>query len=235
MTHPRRGRRPRLPGAAYRAGLPAPRVDDVVEVEGRHGIILERIEGPSMLRRVVSRPWTILKSARLLADLHVATHARSASDLPPQQGLLERKIRAANGLSDLTRATALDVLARLSNDSAVCHGDFHPDNILMSSRGPIIIDWSYASHGNPLADVVCTSLLIRTADLPPGMTARWPRLLDIGRDVFNYFYLKRYSRLRPVSLQEQAAWQLPAAVASLMEETSDKEETRLLGIIERSL
>ena len=223
-------------GAVHRSGLPVPDVGGVVQSGERHGIVFERFAGPSMLQEVISKPWMLVGRARLLAELHAAIHECSVPGLPSQREFVATRVRAGGkGLPERARAAAERALDELPDDTVLCHGDFHPDNILMSSRGPIIIDWSYASHGNPLADVVSTSLLIRTADLPPGMTARWPRLLDVGRNVFNYFYLKRYSRLRPVSRQEETAWQLPAAVASLMEETSDKEEARLLGIIECSL
>ena len=222
-----------ITSAAYRAGLPAPRVDGVMEVEGRHGIILERIEGPSMLRRIVSRPWTVLRSARLLAELHVEMHAKPASGLPPQQDLLERKIRAAKGISDLTRATALDVLARLSNDSAVCHGDFHPDNVIMSSRGPITIDWQLATRGTPLADVACTSALLLTADLPSDKG--WHRLVEASRRLFDRYYLGRYLQLCRIAHSEFNAWLLAYATASLSESVSVTEERKIRALIEGPL
>lgn len=50
--------------------------------------------------------------------------------------------------------------------------DFHPDNVLLAARGPVIIDWPDATRGQPLADVARTSLLLRLGGLPPG----WPRL-----------------------------------------------------------
>jgi len=41
----------------------------------------------------------------------------------------------------------------------MCHGDFHPGNVMLSDRGPMIIDWVDACRGNPLADVARTSIL----------------------------------------------------------------------------
>ena len=186
-----------------------------------------------MLRKVVSRPWTILKSARLLAEFHAAMHDQSASDLPPQRDLLEGKIRAANGLSDRARAAALDALARLSDDTAVCHGDFHPDNVIMLSRGPVIIDWQLATRGNPLADVACTSLLLLTANLPPDKG--WRRLVETSRKLFNRHYLGRYLQLRRIAHSEFSAWLLPYATASLSESISETEGSKLRALIEGPL
>ena len=46
----------RVTGAIYKAGLPAPAVGGVVEVDGRRGIIFERVDGPSMLQVLRYRP-----------------------------------------------------------------------------------------------------------------------------------------------------------------------------------
>ena len=40
---------------------------------------------------------------------------------------------------------------------ALCHGDFHPFNVMLSPRGPIVIDWNNAHIGNPLEDVALLS------------------------------------------------------------------------------
>ncbi len=39
------------------------------------------------------------------------------------------------------------------------HGDFHPNNILYTASGPVVIDWSFASSGDPLLDVARTLAL----------------------------------------------------------------------------
>jgi hypothetical protein len=40
-------------------GLPTPRLLDTAEVNGRQGIVFERVEGPSMLRALSARPWMV--------------------------------------------------------------------------------------------------------------------------------------------------------------------------------
>jgi len=46
--------------AIHAAGLPAPAAFALVAIGDRHGIIFERIRGPSLVRQVESRPWTLL-------------------------------------------------------------------------------------------------------------------------------------------------------------------------------
>src|SRR5262245_33786897 len=46
--------------AVHAAGLPVPAAYKLVEVEGRRGIVFERIHGDSMFRHVQARPWMLL-------------------------------------------------------------------------------------------------------------------------------------------------------------------------------
>lgn len=50
----------------------------------------------------------------------------------------------------------------------MCHGDYHPGNIILSPRGPVVIGWITACHGNAVADVARTVLLFRIGALPEG-------------------------------------------------------------------
>jgi len=220
----------RVTQAVHEAGLPAPAVEGIVDVDGRLGIIFERIEGPSMLRELTSKPGKLFRLARSLAELHVAMHSCELPELPSQQGKLENDIRAVAALPAHVREAALKALAELPDGSAVCHGDFHPDNIIMSSRGPIIIDWITASQGNPLADIARTWLLLRLSEVPSFIAGRW--VINSVRALFHSIYLKRYLRLRPTSQEEMAAWQLPVMALRLLENVPEDEKKRLLALVE---
>ena len=43
------------------------------------------------------------------------------------------------------------------------HVDLHPDNVLLSSRGPVVIDWANARAGNPAFDVAMTWVICATS------------------------------------------------------------------------
>src|SRR5687768_8851016 len=76
--------------ALHAAGCPVPQPYDLVEIDGRAGVILERIEGSSLLKLVERQPWKLFYAARLLADLHVKVHQHTApADLPTQRQQLE--------------------------------------------------------------------------------------------------------------------------------------------------
>ena len=216
----------------YEAGLPAPAIEGVVEVDGRRGIIFERVEGPSMLAEWKSKPWILVRSARQLAELHAAIHALPGAELPANRQRLERSIRAAQALPDRLKEAALSVLARLPDGDALLHGDFHPDNVIMTSRGPIIIDWMTATQGDPLADVARTSMLLGLGALLPGTPGR--RVIEAGRQLYHAVYLRRYLQLRHASREEVAAWRLPTLAARLSENIA-AEQAQLLALVEAAL
>jgi len=216
--------------AVYRAGAAAPDVDGVVQVDGRHGVLYERVDGPSLLGYTTSRPWTIIRSANLMAELHARMHACHPSGLPAQHERLQQKIWDARPLPDVLKQAALEALAQLPDDAVLCHGDFHPDNIVLSARGPVILDWVDATHGHPLADVARAELLMQHAALPPHMPGRW--LIEAGRTLWYRLYLRCYCQLRSVSPEQVKAWLLPVAAARLSEGISEEEE-QLLALIQR--
>jgi aminoglycoside phosphotransferase (APT) family kinase protein len=201
--------------AVHAAGLPVPAAFEVVKVEGRRGIVFERIEGVSLLGHVQRRPWALFGAVRLLAELHARIHRCAApAELPTLRERIAARIDAAEGVAAAQRQTARGRLACLPDGTALCHGDFHPGNVLVTPRGPVVIDWSSASRGDPLGDVACTSRLMRTAHLPPWAPATMHLLLRCLRPVMHRAYLKRYFQLHAGRRRQIEAWQPPLAVAA---------------------
>jgi uncharacterized protein (TIGR02172 family) len=198
----------------HAAGLPVPAAFEVIEVAGRCGIVFERIEGVSLLDYTQARPWAIFSAVRLQAELHAQIHrCKAPSGLPSLRERLAACIDAsASPIAD--KQAARDQLAELPDGTAICHGDFHPGNILITPRGPVVIDWSSASCGDPLGDVACTSRLIRTASLPPWSPGYAHLLLKCLRPLIHRSYLKRYLRLHAGTRQQIEAWEAPVAVAA---------------------
>jgi uncharacterized protein (TIGR02172 family) len=208
--------------AVYKSGAAAPSVYGIVQVDGRHGVIFERVDGPSLLSYTTSHPWTLIRSANLMAELHARMHACHPSSLPAQRDRLREKIQDARPLPDALKQAALKALDQLPDDAVLCHGDFHPDNIVLSRRGPVILDWANAMCGHPLADVAQTALLMQHAAVPPHMPGRW--LIEAGRTLWYRLYLRRYCQLRSISPEEVKAWMLPVAAARLSEGIAEEEQ-----------
>jgi uncharacterized protein (TIGR02172 family) len=198
--------------AIHSAGLPTPAAHELVEIDGQFGILFDRVDGVSMFRQVQARPWTFLAAVRQLAELHAQIHAHAApTELPSQRDWISNTIDMTQHLSEAERQQARRCLSELPDGDTLCHGDFHPDNIFMTSRGPVIIDWDCATRGNPVGDVAVTVRLMRTANLPPWSGWHAHLLLKVSRPLIQRTYLSRYFQLRQSSRDEVDAWQVPLA------------------------
>lgn len=223
----------RITQAAHNANLPVPAVDEIVEVDGRQGIVFERIDGPILSAAMLSRPWKFPQLARLMADLRMTIHSCELPGLPSQRDDLRRIIEDRVSLQDATKEALLETLEQLPDGSALCHGDFHPDNIIVSSRGLVIIDWLTVKRGNPIADIVRTSLLLRVGT-PPGCNAVSRRLHTFGGSLIYSVYLKRYTQLKAFPHQQMYKW-LPVVAAARLAEHIPEEKSKLLVMIKTGL
>jgi aminoglycoside phosphotransferase (APT) family kinase protein len=209
--------------AAHTVGAAAPAVVGVVRVEGRPGVVYERLDGPSLLNHTTAKPWTVFASARLMAKLHAQMHASRPAGLPSQRQRLRDKLNAAHPLSPDLKQAALTALDQLPDQAVLCHGDYHPDNILLSARGPVILDWVEATCGHPLADVARTTLMMRHAAIPSHVPGH--RLIEAGRRLWYQVYVRHYCQLQAVTPQQIDAWLLPVAAARLSDGIPEEAET----------
>ena len=118
-------------------GFPVPAVEEVRA--GGSEVVMERIDGPMMMDVMAKRPWTIGRYASMLADLHDQLH-----EIP-----------------------APDWLAQLPDDGdRLVHLDLHPMNVMLSDRGPVVIDWANAASGEALSDATATYVLLTCPKMP---------------------------------------------------------------------
>ena len=68
--------------AIYQAGIAAPKIYEVVEVNGRPGIVYERIDGPSLIGNIERYPFRLREHAALLARLHISIHGHTYPQAP---------------------------------------------------------------------------------------------------------------------------------------------------------
>ena len=150
----------RIADVVLRAGLPVPAVGKIIKINGRYGLVYERVRGISMMETLVSKPWTVIQYARILAELQVNLHkVGGIRDLPSQHERLRKKILFAEKLPSDLRKLVLQALEEFPEGNMLCHGDFHPGNILMIGKKAMVIDWLDCTCGNPLADVARSTII----------------------------------------------------------------------------
>ena len=210
--------------AVHEAGVSSPTVFDMIDVEGRKGIIFERIFGKSMLKLILAEPWKVYYYAKQLADLQFKVHQCSASSLPSQQERFAVRINSSSKKLGKTQQTILDYMDHLPNGSSVCHGDFHFNNIIVSGKKLVPIDWTNAYQGNPLGDVARTCLMMSSPSKPPGASDIMMMLSRYTIWLVYWTYLNEYMRLANVRFEEIDAWILPTAAAKLRDKIPGEEK-----------
>ncbi|HEU0297175.1 MAG TPA: aminoglycoside phosphotransferase family protein [Anaerolineales bacterium] len=200
--------------AVHASGVKSPAVGELIQVRGRNGLVYERVPGESMLAMFRRKPWLVVRYARIFAELHAQMHEKAfEADVPTLHGKLQYRIEHLDVPASL-KTSLLDALHSLPEADRVCHGDFHPDNLLISGSDANIIDWIDASRGNPLADVARTSVILRGV----AASSQIPNpILKLFVKSFHSVYLSRYFRLRPGGQAEYRRW-LPIVAAARLDE-----------------
>jgi len=221
----------RIARAVHASGLPVPAVGEIIRVNGRNGLLYQRVDGDSMWGRLSRYPWRVFHYARRTAELHAEMHNRTVQvDLPSQRLRLVNKINDAKTLPEHLRSRALTTLESLPDGDRICHGDFHPGNILTTGQTETIIDWIDASCGNPVADVARTTiLLLGAADRQIQGSLR----RTIVR-IFHSAYLRHYFKLNPGGREEYNRW-LPVIAAARLSENILELEGWLIARAEKGL
>jgi aminoglycoside phosphotransferase (APT) family kinase protein len=136
---------------ALDAGYPVP---EVFDADGRD-LVMERLDGPTMLDVIGRRPWTCAAHARQLADLHVRLAA--------------------------IRPDGATLPVRFEPAECLVHLDLHPGNVVLTERGAVVIDWSNVGVGPHGADVSTTWLLLTVADADDVAVALRPFVAAVRR------------------------------------------------------
>ncbi len=170
-------RRPEAKAAAFReaailavvgaGGLNVPEVFEVGRLGERWGIVMSRAPGRSFGEVMLAEPQVASRYLEALARLHLRIHAQAGRGLPALKGRLAANIASAPALPDELRRTLLVRLAAMPEGDRLCHGDFHPFNVLGEIEAPMIIDWLDATCGEPAADVARSYVLLAQHD--PGL------------------------------------------------------------------
>ena len=113
-------------------------VPEVFDASGPD-LVMEYAEGPTMLQAVARQPWTLERQARLLAKLHDLVHAVPGLSWQP---------------------------APFGDGEALLHRDLHPDNVILTQDGPLVIDWEGAVRGPAAADIALTWVIVSTSEVP---------------------------------------------------------------------
>lgn len=216
-------------------GIPSPNVDSILEVNNKWGIIYEKIFGQNFTQVLSSNPLLLKKNAHIFAKIQASFHQMSNDELAPQKEYLSQNIKGTSLLNKEEKELIVNYLKYLPADNKVCHGDYHPDNISLMKRKPIVLDWMTGTSGNPCGDVARTLIILRYASLPNGMPNLTKLIIQTVRKVFARFYLNSYIKVTNSSSESINRWFLPIMAARLVESIEESEKQFLLKKIKSIL
>ncbi|MGG0458729.1 aminoglycoside phosphotransferase family protein [Bacillus mycoides] len=146
---------------AYSCGLHVPKVFEVTEIQGRQAIIMEYVEGESVGELLLNN----LSKAEHYISICVSEQQKihaicvNTDEMESMRERLKRQIKSVHKLDENQKRNILKKLDLIVFEPRLCHGDFHPFNLILSNNNVKIIDWVDASSGDIRADVFRTYLL----------------------------------------------------------------------------
>ncbi len=149
-------------------GYAVPRVLEVFEpgvIAPLPAQVMVRAPGLVMAEAMKRRPWTASRRMHQLADLLAQLHQLPTAGFPAAGDLVDRRLglprKLADELDDADLRRAVEQVEQLvprlrDAPPVVCHGDFHPMNVLVDGDVASVIDWSDAGIGDRHGDVART-------------------------------------------------------------------------------
>lgn len=207
--------------AARSAGLQVPEAFEQVTVNGRPGIVMKRLRGTDLLSVLGRKPWLVFRTGRLTGELHARINAaRGPASLPRVKDVAQEILAS---LARREPAVQLEwiqrVLERLPDGEALCHGDFHPGQLMLSDGECVAFDWAGAKRGDPLFDYARTRVLLTIGEPPPGTSLLLRFVAKVGRRLLISSYARSYERnaAEPVDRARVRQWTVVNLAVRLFE------------------
>ena len=190
----------RMIRAVHAAGVPVPEVFGEVTLDGRFGIVMQRLDGPTLWHLSRTGAVTFEQAGAIVAALAMSIHkAPPPPEVLSMREYMESELRYDDG--KVPKHIATDVLAlidRLSPGDGLCHCDLSPGNVIMTVEGPRLVDWTFAMRAPAAVDLAFLQVIL--AELAPEIAdnPERPRATNAAAQ-------SEYVRLAGMSLAELTA------------------------------
>ena len=187
--------------------LNIPKIKSIEVVDGKWSIVMDYIEGETLSELMRKHP----EKEDEYLELFVGLQRSVLSNRVPMLNKLKDKMQGRISEAKLDATTRYDLHTRLDSlpkHYNLCHGDFHPSNIIITKDGtPYIIAWAHATQGNASADVARTYLMFYLE----------------GKEQLAEKYLKLYCIKSDTAKQYVQKW-IPIVAASRLTKAKPEED-----------
>lgn len=194
-------------------GLNVPKIKSVSKLDNKWAIVSEYIEGETLRSKIQNDPENREQYLEMFVKLQIEVHSKQVEYLENLNDKVGQKIMRTN-LDAILRYDFYQRIQSFTRQQQLCHGDFLPSNIILSSDGKLyILDWSHATSGDIAADVAKTYITIYLQNK------------DNAKK-----YLSLYLENSDLELNRIATW-MPIMAASRLADNRDDDKELLLSVI----
>lgn len=147
--------------------IPSPKVYETIEVQRRFGIVEERISGKNGFEILFQNDDStdfIKNMVKIQNQLNSATISNDNTCISYKNSL---KASLWSVKDEVEKNRIIKKIETLPDGTNLCHGDFHPGNLIVQNDGNlIIIDFVNLCYGPKLFDVARTYFLLSQGELP---------------------------------------------------------------------
>lgn len=213
-----------------------PKVYQLVNINGRDGIIYEKITGKDFMSKMIFSFFKLNKYVKRFAHYHLDIHKPVEENF----SLLDVKQKLAGDLEEVDvlsrekKDIILKYLNELPDGNELCHFDFHPGNIMIEDNRAVVIDWMTVCRGDACADIARTSIMLKYGEIR--------HINKVKKMIISLFlhhtykiYRKEYLKVSKKKMTDITKWELPVAAARLNEWLTDNEKKKLLYLVNDKL
>ena len=213
--------------------IPVPACHGLIQDEQRKGIIFQRLYGETYLHLISKQIFTVTKYTRQMAKIHTEILSHTDVTFPSLKERLHAMIYGLPNLSARLKEFCLQTLDELPDGNAICHFDFHPEQIMQTEEGDYVIDWSSVCRGDVCADIARTSYLLTMSTV--GHMPWFMRILiKTMRTTMYRIYIAQMLELNPLidpAMIEK--WKIPI-YAMCLDENVEEKNPLILPFLEKA-
>jgi len=216
---------------AFVMGVPTAISYDVVESDGRLGVVYELINSKTITEMIREGKQDLDSIMNMYVKMCKDIHAIQVDDvsIPSFKEINRVDIGTITGITDDERQLLHKFLDMVPEDRAFNHGDLNPNNIMVQSNEPCLIDMGEIGYGTPLFDISRIMFSMKFFNPKEGMNSFFNMPCEEVEKIYNMFLEKYFgnSDLSKVDYPN-IEWLMPLAwfrcIASWMK--NDRQEKR---------
>lgn len=195
---------------AFLLGIPTAITYDIVKVNDSYGVIFEMIDADTLSQTINKQPENYDNLIKRYEEILEKMHSTQSND-PAIPSAKKVYINCIEECSKYYNSEELNVMKTLIDSipdrNTLVHRDYHPNNLMVTNEGMLIIDLADLSKGHPIFDMMSLGLIVSLSKIGPsymekiiGLSA--DKILKLWDDLLHlYFKNKNDNEIKELESQ----------------------------------